>query len=56
MRSRDASFATLLLVEGLDANAIRTALWRLRTLTTEIDVEAMESQPIYQSCFGLQRK
>lgn len=56
MRSGDASFATLLLVEGLDANAIRTALWRLRTLTTEIDVEAMESQPIYQSCFGLQRK
>jgi hypothetical protein len=56
MRSGDASFAALLLVEGLDENTLRTALWRLRTAAAEIDVEAMEAQPIYRMCFSLQRR
>jgi hypothetical protein len=54
MRSEDASFAALLLIEGLDENAVRTALWRLRSAAPEIAVEAMEAQPIYRMCFGLQ--
>jgi hypothetical protein len=56
MRSEDASFAALLLVEGLDENAVRTALKRLRSAAPEIDVEAMEAQPIYRMCFSLQRR
>jgi hypothetical protein len=56
MRSEDASFAALLLVEGLDENAVRTALWRLRSAAPEIDVEVMEAQPIYRMCFSLQRR
>jgi DNA-binding transcriptional regulator PaaX len=56
MRSEDASFAALLLVEGLDENTVRTALWRLRSAAPEIDVEAMEAQPIYRMCFSLQRR
>jgi hypothetical protein len=56
MRSEDASFAALLVVEGLDENAVRTALWRLRSAAPEIDAEAMEAQPIYRMCFSLQRR
>jgi hypothetical protein len=56
MRSKDASFAALLLVEGLDENAVRTALWRLRSAAPEIDVEAAEAHPIYRMCFSLQRR
>jgi hypothetical protein len=53
MRSRDASFEALLLVEGLDEDAVRTALWRLRTAAPGIDVEVIEAQPIHRMCFNL---
>jgi hypothetical protein len=56
MRSKDAFFTALLLVEGLNKNAVRTALWRLRSAAPEIDVEAIEAQPIYRMCFGVQRQ
>jgi hypothetical protein len=56
MRSKDASFTSLLLVEGLDESAVRTALWRLRSAAPDVDVEAMEAQPIYRMCFGHQRQ
>jgi hypothetical protein len=56
MRSDDASFAALLLIEGLDESAVRTALWQLRNAAPEIYVQAMEAQPIYRMCFSLQRR
>jgi hypothetical protein len=54
MRTGDASFAALLLVEGLDASAVRTALWRLRALAPNMDAVAMDSHPIYRTIFSLQ--
>jgi hypothetical protein len=56
MRSGDTSFAALLIVEGLDAPAIRGALWRLHDLAPQIDAAAIASQPIYRTCFSLQRR
>jgi hypothetical protein len=54
MRTGDASFAALLLVEGLDVSAVRTALWRLRALVPDVESVAMDSQPIYRAIFSLQ--
>jgi hypothetical protein len=55
MRSGDASFASLLLIEGLDENAVRHALWRLRSLALRHDADVIEDQPLYNPVFGLQR-
>lgn len=54
MRSGDASFASLLLIEGLDENAVRHALWQLRSLVLQVDA-GVEDQPLYKAVFGLQR-
>jgi hypothetical protein len=55
MRSGDASFAGLALIEGLDENGVRDALWRLRSLALQVDADAIEDQPLYKAIFGLQR-
>jgi hypothetical protein len=55
MRSGEASFAGLLLIEGLDENSVRDALWRLRSLALQVDADAIEDQPLYKAVFGLQR-
>jgi hypothetical protein len=56
MRSRDESFAGLLLIEGLDEHAIRNALWRLRSLAPQIDAAIVERLPLYAVVFNLHRR
>ena len=54
LRRADGAFAGLLLIEGVDEAAIRSALRRLGTLAPEIDAD-LES-PLYALCFNLDRR
>jgi hypothetical protein len=56
MRSGDATFVGLLVVEGLDERAVRGALWQLRRALPEATIEDLESQTLYNVCFSLQRQ
>ncbi|NOJ43807.1 hypothetical protein [Bradyrhizobium australiense] len=56
MRSKDDSFAALLLIEGLDEAAVRDALHHLRkTLPTE-DHGIIDSLPLYRLAFRLPKR
>jgi hypothetical protein len=56
LRSRDGSFAGLLLIEGLDEHAIHNALWRLRSLAPQIDAAIVERLSLYAVVFNLHRR
>jgi hypothetical protein len=55
MREGDRSFAGLLLVEGLTATALRTALWRLQSIVPAFDKGEIEGQPLYTAMFSLDK-
>src|SRR6266566_6494929 len=56
MRSKDGTFAGLLVVEGLDETSVRNALWRLPLLAPQLDHHLIEEQPLYAMCFNLDRR
>jgi hypothetical protein len=56
LRSKDESFAGLLLIEGLDEIAVRNALWRLRSLLPQLDAGAIEKLPLYAVFFNLHKR
>ncbi len=56
MRSKDESFAGLLLIEGLDERSVRDALWRLRSLVPQFDSRLIEALPLYNVFFNLHRR
>ena len=56
LRSKDGSFAGLLLIEGLDETSVRNALWRLRALLPELDAGAIEKLPLYAVFFNLHKR
>lgn len=52
MRSKDGTFAGLLVIEGLDETSIRNALWRLPSLAPQLDCRLVEELPLYAICFN----
>jgi hypothetical protein len=56
MRTRDDSFAGLLLIEGFDETSVRGALRRLPSLAPRLDARLVEELPIYAACFNLHRR
>jgi len=56
MRSKDDSFAGLLLIEGLDETSVRNALWRLPSLAPQLNRSLIEELPLYAICFNLHRR
>jgi hypothetical protein len=54
MRGEDKSFAGLLLIEGLDEDAVRDALARIRPHISGI-ATGIEQSPLYRSFFGLRQ-
>jgi len=56
MRTRDHSFAGLLLIEGFDETSVRRALRHLPSLAPQLDAHLTEELPIYAICFNLHRR
>jgi len=56
MRSKDGTFAGLLVIEGLDEISIRDAHWRLPSLAPHLDRGLIEELPLYALCFTLDRR
>lgn len=56
MRANDGSFAALLLIEGLDEAAIRTALHHARNMLPAEDRAAIDVLPLYRLAFSLPRR
>jgi len=56
MRSKDVTFAGLLLIEGLDETSVRDALWRLPSLASQLNRRLIEELPLYAICFNLDRR
>ena len=56
MRSEDATFAGLLVIEGLDETSVRDALRRLPSLAPQLDRRLIEEPPLYAICFNLDRR
>lgn len=54
MRAQDRSFTGLLVIEGLDQTAVRTAVEQLATVMPPIGV--LGSAPLYAYLFGLERR
>ncbi|HEY3679784.1 MAG TPA: hypothetical protein VGL45_13785 [Bradyrhizobium sp.] len=54
MRTKDDSFAGLLLVEGLDEAAIRRALWHLRAVSG-LPPDLVQDVPLYRLFFSLSK-
>jgi hypothetical protein len=55
MRSKDGTFAALLVIEGLDETSVRNALWRLPSLAPKLSGRLIEELPLYALCFNLDR-
>jgi hypothetical protein len=55
MRSEDATFSGLLVIEGLDETSIRDALRRLPSLAPQLDRRLIEEPQLYAICFNLDR-
>jgi hypothetical protein len=55
MRKNDDSFAGLLLVEGLDETAVRSALWHLRSRQS-FEPAAIDALPLYRLFFSLPKR
>jgi hypothetical protein len=56
MRSKDDSFAALLLIEGLDEAAVRDALNHLRKMLPAEHHAAIDSLPLYRLAFSLPKR
>ena len=56
MRRNDGSFAALVLVEGLDEAAVRTALHHLRAKLPAQDHGALDALPLYRLAFSLPKR
>ncbi len=56
MRSKDSTFAGLLVIEGLDETSVRNALWRLPSLARQLSRRLTEDLPLYAICFNLDRR
>jgi hypothetical protein len=56
MRSKDGTFAGLLVIEGLDETSVRDALRRLPSLAPQLDRRLIEELPLYAICFNLVRR
>jgi hypothetical protein len=56
MRSNDGSFAALLLIEGLDEAAVRSALHRVRARLPADDHGAIDALPLYRFAFSLPKR
>jgi hypothetical protein len=56
MRSKDGTFAGLLVIEGFDETSVRNALWRLPSLAPQLDRRLIEELPLYAFCFNLDRR
>ena len=56
MRSKDDSFAALLLIEGLDEAAVRDALHHLRKMLPAEHDAAIDSLPLYRLAFSLPKR
>ena len=56
MRSKDDSFAALLLIEGLDEAAVRNALHHLREMLPAEYHAAIDSLPLYRLAFSLPKR
>ena len=56
MRSKDSTFAGLLVIEGLDQMSMRNALWRLPSLAPQLNRRLIEELPLYAICFNLDRR
>ncbi len=56
MRRNDGSFAALVLVEGLDEAAVRSALHHLRASLPAEDHGALDALPLYRLAFNLPKR
>jgi hypothetical protein len=56
MRSKDGSFAALVLIEGLDEAAVRAALHQLRTRLPADDQAAIDTLALYRLAFILPKR
>jgi hypothetical protein len=56
MRSNDGSFAALVLIEGLDEAAVRSALHHLRAALGEAGRAAIDGLPLYRLAFSLPKR
>jgi hypothetical protein len=56
MRSKDGTFAGLLVIEGLDETSVREALRRLPSLAPQLNRRLIEEPPLYAICFNLDRR
>jgi hypothetical protein len=56
MRSKDGTFAALLVIEGFDETSVRNALLRLPSLAPQLNHRLIEELPLYAICFNLDRR
>ena len=56
MRSKDGTFAALLVIEGFDETSVRNALRRLPSLAPQLNCRLIEELPLYALCFTLDRR
>jgi len=56
MRANDGSFATLLLIEGLDEAAVRDALHHARKTLPAQEHGAIDDLPLYRLAFSLPKR
>jgi hypothetical protein len=56
MRSKDGTFAALLVIEGFDETSVRNALWRVPSLAPQLNRRLIEELPLYALCFTLDRR
>ncbi|MFX6933907.1 hypothetical protein ABTH55_19010, partial [Acinetobacter baumannii] len=56
MRSNDASFVALLMIEGLDEAAVREALHHVREMLLVESQGALDALPLYRLAFSLPKQ
>jgi hypothetical protein len=56
LRSKDGTFACILMIEGLDETSVRNALWCLPSLAPQLNCRLIEELPLYAACFNLDRR
>lgn len=56
LRANDRSFSGLLLIEGLNQEAVKDALARLKTIAPRFDTKEIAALPLYAVFFGLHRR
>jgi hypothetical protein len=56
LRSKDGTFAGIVMIEGLDETSVRNALWCLPSLAPQLNRRLIEELPLYAICFNLDRR